>query len=166
MTYKDKREAKEYQKKLDEFDANEAANKKGIWKEIEELFFMIAACGILFLGYKLVDWLYSFDNLFAGIIGTILGVFLIAWCFLLISLFDKREDTLDSSYFRPRKRKPIKQKIKDQVWNRDGGRCVYCGSNKNIEYDHIVPWSKGGADTYRNLQLLCETCNRSKGADI
>lgn len=63
-------------------------------------------------------------------------------------------------------REPIPDKVKMFVWQRDGGRCVRCGSRKNLEYDHIIPVSKGGANTARNIQLLCETCNRSKGANI
>ena len=60
----------------------------------------------------------------------------------------------------------ITQEVKDKVWNRDGGKCVECGSNENLEFDHIIPHSKGGANTYRNIQLLCEPCNRSKSAKI
>lgn len=60
----------------------------------------------------------------------------------------------------------ITQEVKDKVWNRDGGKCVECGSNQNLEFDHIIPFSKGGANTYRNLQLLCESCNRSKSDSI
>ena len=60
----------------------------------------------------------------------------------------------------------ITQAVKDRVWNRDGGKCVQCGSNENLEFDHIIPFSKGGANTYRNIQLLCEPCNRSKSAKI
>ena len=56
--------------------------------------------------------------------------------------------------------------MKDKVWNRDGGKCVLCGSNENIEFDHIVPFSKGGANTYRNIQILCESCNRKKSDNI
>ena len=63
-------------------------------------------------------------------------------------------------------REPISQRIKDKVWNRDNGKCVKCGSNIDLEYDHIKPVSAGGKSTYRNLQLLCQTCNRSKGAKI
>jgi hypothetical protein len=67
----------------------------------------------------------------------------------------------------PKKRsRKISQKVKDLVWNRDGGKCVECGSNENLEFDHIIPHSKGGANTYRNIQLLCEPCNRSKSAKI
>ena len=64
------------------------------------------------------------------------------------------------------RRRHISQEVKDSVWNRDGGVCVECGSNENIEFDHIIPFSKGGANTYRNIQLLCESCNRSKSDNI
>ena len=60
----------------------------------------------------------------------------------------------------------ISQDVKDRVWNRDNGKCVECGSNENLEFDHIIPVSKGGANTYRNIQLLCEPCNRSKSNKI
>ena len=60
----------------------------------------------------------------------------------------------------------ISQDVKDKVWNRDGGKCCECNSNENLEFDHIIPHSKGGANTYRNIQLLCEPCNRSKSAKI
>jgi len=55
---------------------------------------------------------------------------------------------------------------KMEVWRRDCGRCVQSGSQENLEYDHIIPHSKGGSDGARNLQLLCQTCHRAKGADI
>jgi 5-methylcytosine-specific restriction endonuclease McrA len=63
-------------------------------------------------------------------------------------------------------RAAIPDEVKVFVWNRDGGRCVKCGSNQRLEFDHVIPVVLGGANTARNLQLLCETCNRSKGAAI
>lgn len=60
----------------------------------------------------------------------------------------------------------IRQSTKDKVWRRDEGKCVECGSNENLEFDHIIPFSKGGANTYRNIQLLCQNCNRSKSDKI
>ncbi len=56
----------------------------------------------------------------------------------------------------------IPQKVKDSVWRRDGGKCVKCGTTVNLEFDHIIPVSLGGSNTYRNIQLLCQTCNRKK----
>lgn len=61
---------------------------------------------------------------------------------------------------------PISEEVQITVWNRDGGKCVKCGSSLNLEFDHIIPLSKGGSNTARNIQLLCEHCNRSKGAKI
>ena len=65
-----------------------------------------------------------------------------------------------------RKRTPIPQDVKNAVWNRDGGRCVECGSNEDINLDHIIPFSKGGSNTWRNLQILCGSCNRKKSDKI
>lgn len=59
----------------------------------------------------------------------------------------------------------IPQDVKIQVSVRDQGRCVQCGSAEDLHYDHKIPWSKGGANTVNNIQLLCGTCNRRKGAN-
>jgi 5-methylcytosine-specific restriction endonuclease McrA len=63
-------------------------------------------------------------------------------------------------------RERIPDEVQIFVWNRDDGKCVKCGSKKKLEYDHIIPLSQGGSNTARNIQLLCESCNRSKGAKI
>ena len=64
------------------------------------------------------------------------------------------------------RRQSIPQLVKREVWQRDGGKCVQCGSNEKLEFDHIIPVVKGGSNTVRNIQLLCETCNRTKSANI
>lgn len=56
------------------------------------------------------------------------------------------------------------QKIK--AYEKQKGICPICG--KHFEYeemqgDHIVPWSKGGRTIDENLQMLCSTCNATKG---
>lgn len=42
-------------------------------------------------------------------------------------------------------------------------RCVACGATESLTIDHILPRSRGGTDAGKNLQLLCNTCNTSKG---
>ncbi len=63
-------------------------------------------------------------------------------------------------------RTSIPDDVKTFVWQRDKGQCVKCNGNKKLEFDHIIPISMGGSNTARNIQLLCETCNREKGGDL
>lgn len=63
-------------------------------------------------------------------------------------------------------REPIPESVRLFVWQRDKGQCVKCGSRERLEFDHIIPVVSGGSSTERNVQLLCESCNRSKGSTI
>ncbi|MGB3549675.1 MAG: HNH endonuclease signature motif containing protein [Candidatus Binatus sp.] len=63
-------------------------------------------------------------------------------------------------------REPISDSVRLFVWQRDRGQCVKCGSQQRLEFDHVIPVKEGGSSTERNVQLLCETCNRSKGGTI
>jgi hypothetical protein len=64
-----------------------------------------------------------------------------------------------------RNSRSIPQDVKIAVSVRDQGMCVQCGSNVDLHYDHKIPWSRGGTNTVNNIQLLCGSCNRIKGAD-
>lgn len=57
--------------------------------------------------------------------------------------------------------------IRREVLERDGGRCTFksdrgqrCGSQFGLEFDHIVPESRGGKSTTENLRLRCRTHNQ------
>ena len=57
--------------------------------------------------------------------------------------------------------------VKIEVWQRDRGKCVLCGSDKNLHYDHIIPFSRGGSSlTAENIRLLCAKHNFEKSDKI
>ncbi|MFT3809680.1 MAG: HNH endonuclease signature motif containing protein [Micropepsaceae bacterium] len=66
---------------------------------------------------------------------------------------------------KPR-REAIPRMVQREVWQRDGGRCVECHTRERLCFDHIVPFSKGGGNSVRNIQLLCERCNLTKSNRI
>ena len=50
-----------------------------------------------------------------------------------------------------------------ELLRRDGHRCQYCGSAKQLTIDHVIPRSRGGTHTWDNVAIACETCNHKKG---
>jgi 5-methylcytosine-specific restriction endonuclease McrA len=57
--------------------------------------------------------------------------------------------------------------VKVDVWRRDRGQCVQCGSTKNLHFDHDIPFSKGGSSlTTANVRLLCAKHNLEKSDKI
>src|SRR5262249_25561447 len=47
--------------------------------------------------------------------------------------------------YEPEATRMIPTPVKLEVWKRDDGRCVACGSTDNLHFDHIIPWSRGGS---------------------
>lgn len=57
--------------------------------------------------------------------------------------------------------------VKVEVWRRDRGQCVQCGSPKQLHFDHDIPFSKGGSSlTAANVRLLCARHNLEKSDKI
>ena len=59
-------------------------------------------------------------------------------------------------------RRKIMPLTRQNIFKRDGYNCAYCGSNKNLTIDHIIPKSKGGKNTWENLVTCCAKCNCKK----
>lgn len=65
-----------------------------------------------------------------------------------------------------KKRKPLSDKVRFEVFKRDGFKCQYCGRSLPeviLEVDHIVPVAEGGENDMMNLITSCRECNRGKG---
>ena len=67
-----------------------------------------------------------------------------------------------------RNTRAISDKLRYQVLKRDNFKCCACGASPakdpsvELHIDHIIPWSKGGESTLKNLQTLCSKCNIGK----
>lgn len=66
----------------------------------------------------------------------------------------------------PRNSAPLRiipTSVKLEVWARDRGECVKCGSKTELHFDHIIPYSRGGTSMRsENIQLLCARHNLEK----
>lgn len=91
----------------------------------------------------------------------------------LMAADDKEEGRLPTRFVRAYAAgRYIPAKVKTAVWARDQGRCAWrfddgtvCGGRDFVEFDHIIPFAKGGRSDYRNIRLLCRLHNQL-AADI
>jgi hypothetical protein len=56
-----------------------------------------------------------------------------------------------------RKRTSLAESVRLAVWLRDLGRCVDCGSARDVLFDEIIPSTRGGPDA-GNVELRCRPC--------
>ena len=57
----------------------------------------------------------------------------------------------------------ISQKVKQAVWERDGGCCVVCGNNYNVMPNgHFISRAKGGLGIEENIVTLCTELTPNK----
>lgn len=84
----------------------------------------------------------------------------------ILHLSDRKENitNIDKELLHTRL---IPSGVKKEVWQRDKGMCVICGSRENLHFDHDLPFSKGGTSlTSKNVRLLCMKHNLEKSAKI
>lgn len=70
---------------------------------------------------------------------------------------------------RARKRKAPTMQLVAALSKAHGARCGICGmplTAHGVEVDHIVPVAAGGSDARRNLRLVHQACNRSRGSRL
>lgn len=90
--------------------------------------------------------------------GEILG----AYIEQALNKFHRRLDLSQTA----NKTRSIPRDVKQSVWLRDRGQCMECRATEYLEFDHIIPFSKGGSNSVNNIQLLCRRCNLTKSDRI
>ena len=55
----------------------------------------------------------------------------------------------------------ITKQVKDRVWERDGQRCIRCGTYRAMPNAHFIPRSKGGLGVEENIVTLCFACHEA-----
>ena len=85
----------------------------------------------------------------------------------ILQLTDEKIKGLEEAVELEADARLIPSEVKAQVWKRDKGKCVQCGSKEHLHFDHILPYSKGGTSRdVRNIQLLCARHNLQKSDRI
>ena len=54
----------------------------------------------------------------------------------------------------------ISKKVKDRVWERDGGKCIICGNHQAMPNSHFIRRSQGGLGIEENILTLDWECHQ------
>lgn len=60
----------------------------------------------------------------------------------------------------------MREIVRKRILEKYKNKCVFCGSNENLQVDHIIPLSRNGKHDEDNMQILCKMCNLKKGKGI
>lgn len=55
----------------------------------------------------------------------------------------------------------ITQEVKKRVWERDGERCIVCGSHYAMPNAHYISRAHGGLGIEQNIVTLCQSCHHA-----
>lgn len=56
----------------------------------------------------------------------------------------------------------LTKRRRQEVLDRDGHACTWCGSTAWLEIDHIVRYADGGGHDLDNLRTLCHDCHATR----
>ncbi len=83
----------------------------------------------------------------------------------LARLLKQREEHLDDIGASGLGPEPPLHQAREQALERDGHKCVQCGSEEYLQVDHICERTDGGSNYLENLQTLCKSCHNKKTAE-
>jgi hypothetical protein len=75
---------------------------------------------------------------------------------------ETESDLPDPEGWRDAGPKKVGKTLREAVLERDGYKCVRCGSDDHVQVDHILPQSCGGPHIIENLRTLCRSCNAGR----
>ena len=120
---------------------------------IKKFIYFSLICMIISLSKSLI---YEYNPL------AVIMIFMTV-CLMLIPVVMPRMFKRKKVYYT---REPVPLNVRQEVYTRDGYRCVYCGSPRDLQIDHVIPLSKGGENDISNYQTLCKYCNQRKSAKL
>jgi 5-methylcytosine-specific restriction endonuclease McrA len=94
------------------------------------------------------------------------------WCIgdIAVALDCSRREVLETLLPKPARRRSgrpgsVPLAWREVIYSRCNGKCAYCDETDRriLQFDHIVPLSRGGRHAIDNIQLACRLCNQSKG---
>jgi 5-methylcytosine-specific restriction endonuclease McrA len=137
---------KSYKSWLDAVISGDLENEGEVFQAVEKL---------LCLQPRNWEWISKFqtNELRCNVFGHICPVF-----FTAEGLTETRRGRSATRY--------IPRDVMLKVIRRDGQVCSKCRINvrdDEVEFDHLIPISRGGPTTPENLRVLCRQCNRAKG---
>jgi hypothetical protein len=78
-------------------------------------------------------------------------------------------EPLTETIERRKHSRSISREVMLKVIRRDGQICQKCNEpvlDGDVEFDHVIPYSKGGESTMENLKLKHRNCNRQKSDSL
>jgi 5-methylcytosine-specific restriction endonuclease McrA len=67
----------------------------------------------------------------------------------------------------PKRSRSIPASVRREVWARDEARCTFtseagrrCDARRGLEFDHVIPFARGGESTVDGLRLRCRAHNQ------
>ncbi|MEZ5538276.1 MAG: HNH endonuclease signature motif containing protein [Thiolinea sp.] len=134
---------------LDNFIKGKLKTEQDVWSEIDRLIYLSPASQ---------EYLSQFDpkEVMCEIYGHSCPVFINQY------VATETKESRKQGRYLPRH-------IMLKVVRRDNQVCQVCHKHvpdNEIEFDHIIPYSKGGPTTVENIRLLCRTCNRKKSNSL
>ena len=117
---------------------------------------------------KIKKGLWSFDGIFNLIdVSQEKSNGRLIHLFKLILTNENVEDFREENNELPEDDRIIPGHVQLEVFKRDKGQCVKCGSKDHLHFDHILPFSKGGTSKdKKNIRLLCRRHNLKKSNKV